>query len=1142
MVDSAPERNSESQDSEDTCFEPAEKTVENREETPATQKSHAPIDACGQDSQSGYAPTLDFNEGGPRTGVPLDAGGRVFGDYELIEKISQGGMGVVYRARQKKLNRIVALKMILAGEHASNELIQRFYVEAEAAGHLDHPGIVPVFEVGEHDGQHYFSMGFVEGGSLTARLKEGPLPPREAAELVQHVANAVHFAHSQGIIHRDLKPGNILIDKNGQPKVSDFGVAKRLQGDSNLTITGQIVGTPSYMPPEQAAGKVELIGPPTDIYSLGAILYCCLTGRPPFQAAALLETLKQVQERDPVPPSHLNASVDRDLETICLKSLHKEPAKRYKSAQALADDLCCFLTGKPIAARPVGQIERLARWCRRNPALASATSAAAALLIVALAIAVLFAVSEKRAAESEKRGAEVLRRSVTELRLERGLRLCEEREEAQGLLWFAKALTETPESDPAIERTVRSNMGDWGRHLHHLCAIIPPAPVANVVRTVAFDAAGKTVMVASTAGNERLWEVMEGRKHSGGPEHSGTVIVREFRIGDALNDNDASTEEINTELIKTYKLAHDGRVYAIVSSPDGTRILTGSEDGYARLWDSASGKLLHKLGPQGRVFAAAFSLNGRMIFTGGEDGAGRLWDINTEEILWTSECRHSWILTAAFSPDGKKIITSDTDRSTRFWNAGTGKPIGEPLRHHKNVTAIAFSPDRRTLATAGGDQKLSLWRLDSKTGLPLGDPLHQLQHQHWIVALAFSPDSKAVLTGSWDQTARLWDVETGRSLGQPLQHQGWVWSVAFSPDGKSALSGSGIGDLTARLWKLSSDRPLEREIVHPDGVWSVAFSPDGDRILTSCADKCAQVWDRGTGQRIGSPLRHSDRITVAIFSPDGTRILTGSSDKIARLWDAKTGVQIGKDMIHQGEVHRVAFSPDGKWILTGSWDKKSRFWDSDGGLIAEQDHDNRVTALALSKNGDLYFTGTITGLGQLWDTMSHKPVGPPLPHAGPIWSAAFNPRGGTIATASGDQNVRLWDTDTFTVVGAPVPLKSEANTIAFSPDGNIILAGTDANTARFIDAGTQRLIGPPLLHNGPVRSVAFSLDGKFALTGSEDHIARLWRLCSIEEGDPHQMQLTYSIRSGLELQRDRVHVLDENEWAGLKQRLAQLKK
>ncbi len=306
-------------------------------------------EGSGTPSSRANDPTLaprTTNSGGAAPGARV----RYFGDYEILDEIARGGMGVVYKARQVSLDRVVALKMILAGQLALERDVKRFYSEAEAAATLDHPNIVPIFEVGQHEGQHYFTVGYVDGPSLAAKLEPAGWEPRQAARLLRQIAEAVQYAHARGIIHRDLKPPNVLVGTDGVPRITDFGLAKRVQKDSDLTATGQILGTPSYMSPEQAAGKTREVGPLTDVYSLGAILYALLTGRPPFSGRDVLTTISQVMSQEPTSPRQFNPRVDKDMETITLKCLQKDPAQRYSSARELADDLDRFLKYEPIRA------------------------------------------------------------------------------------------------------------------------------------------------------------------------------------------------------------------------------------------------------------------------------------------------------------------------------------------------------------------------------------------------------------------------------------------------------------------------------------------------------------------------------------------------------------------------------------------------------------------------------------------------------------------------------------------------------------------------------------------------------------------------------------------------------------------------
>jgi serine/threonine-protein kinase len=350
----------------------------------AATVAYTPGGAAADPSGGGAART--YVPRGQAAAVPATVAG-----YEVLSVLGRGAMGVVYQARQRGLRRVVALKMILAGEYAGEGDVARFKTEAEAVARLQHANIVQIYEVGEEDGRPFFSLEYVDGGSLAKKVSGTPLPPRQAADVARLLAEGMHCAHEHGVVHRDLKPANVLLTRDGSPKVTDFGLAKRLEDDSGQTRSGTIVGTPSYMAPEQAEGRLKDVGPLADVYGLGAVLYEMLTGRPPFRAESVLETLQQVRQQEPVPPHLLQPKVPRDLETICLKCLQKEPHRRYASADDLADDLRRFLAGEPIRARPVPAWERFARWCRRNPRLAALAGAVVALLVAIAAGSLGFA-------------------------------------------------------------------------------------------------------------------------------------------------------------------------------------------------------------------------------------------------------------------------------------------------------------------------------------------------------------------------------------------------------------------------------------------------------------------------------------------------------------------------------------------------------------------------------------------------------------------------------------------------------------------------------------------------------------------------------------------------------------------------------
>ncbi len=1024
---------------------------------------------------------------------------RYIGEYEVLSEIARGGMGIVFKARQQNLNRVIALKMILAGRLADAAEVERFQREARAAGRLKHPNIVPVHEIGEHEGRHYFTMDYIDGRSLSDMIRESALAPRRAAKIVCVVAEAVHFAHQKGTLHRDLKPANILLGEDDTPHITDFGLAKVLDAidddsRSELTATGQILGTPSYMSPEQAEAKPSLVGLASDIYSLGAILYACLTGRAPFVADSPVDTLLQVLRNDPVSPRILNPMVPRDLETICLKCLSKEPHKRYGTAQQLADDLKRYLNDQPVLARPIGRIAKTSRWARRNPWIASLATISVLLLVSGTAISSYFAIEAHNRADAET----VARTEAEQARMDA--------EHARDATAEAQTQTEAALTDEEAARRLAEHatkQAQWQTYVARL------QPIRQAWLEQQYGHLDRLLTQASPQANEpdfRGWEwdffaavvqmisprVGEKQKFDG-----RFVYDRPSDRIFAWSGGELTIWDLKSKAAVD-TLRANPRQETLSVSPAGNRIAVGNWFGTAFIFDLE--KTTHRETPI-KVFKALqfpdpvnehyvagtrWAEAGSTLAVAIRGGEVSTWDTDDwslERVLQKSEYDNTM---GDLDWHPKSGLATGHRGHFNIWDIESGERLlthkwrDKADERDRIVQSVRWSPEGDKLALA--NDGLRIWDNESKT---LGDliPVGSAPAVVWL-------DEHRVACGGDDQAIILCNADSGTIERKLRVHSGAVHSLAVR-DEHTILSGAANDGI--RMTRTDIANPGVASVQAHDGAaMEVEWSPDGTQLLTCGKDGKAIVWDSQTLKQTMTLVPDDANDLPIVWDADwnttGDQIATIDDVGTLRLWDVQTGSVQRQRKLDRLQEPRLEWRPSQRYIVIGNADPQlvddstlAPVWKAGESPV------NWRIEMQISPDG-LRAVGTSTYGNVLIISLDPPAITHRFEMGDPgVGAATWSPDGKRFIVAGAD--LSIYDADSCTRVARLEGHRGPVGGVGYQPNGTrIASAGRDGFVHVWDAASGDLLVRIPILDQTPLIAIAWSPDGRRIATVNENGV------------------------------------------------------
>jgi WD40 repeat protein/tRNA A-37 threonylcarbamoyl transferase component Bud32 len=1000
----------------------------------------------------------------PHEGDDFPAAGEDFAGYQLIELIGRGGMAVVYKARHPRLDRVVALKMVAL---SSPSAAKRFRLEAQLVATLDHPNIVPIYDVGECDGRPYYTMKLFDGGSLAGALANGHgsigRNYRRAAELTATVARAVHHAHEHGIFHRDLKPGNILLDGDGQPHVADFGLARQTAMEPGATQSGAIVGTPVYMPPEQAMGRKSGFAS-ADVYSLGAILYELLTGRQVHRASTTIETLLQVIECEPVRPRQIDPGIPRDLETICSKCLEREPERRYQSAAALADDLGRWLGGEPIVARPVGAAERLARWGRRHPTTVWVTTAAMAIGVMAVGIGTVL-VQRERAASAEAR---LLSESDARARIE----------QQHYFHTITLAARERESGNPGRAEELLAacppKLRGWEWHYLRRQVLGTPDPLrsSSHLFALAVDSTGRVLAAGGSDGSIDIWDLeWSAQVHLDG--HRGRQVrglafskdgkwlasagwdsrvvlwnvetKKQTRLWEFLDDDGdpldlfavAFSPDGNTlaatvgHEIRRFSIStggeypplrgHTNVIRRVAFAPNGEELASIDDDGRLKIWTLSDQRprLDIKAHPH-LIFDLAYSSDGTRLVTAGgqfymhgDAGQVRIWNANDGSLVREFSANAGAFYAAAFTLDALRVMAGGEDGRVHIWDLASGEEALALRGHVEAIWGLAITGDGLRMYTAGGDHLVRHW-----DATPLPDPESAAasdsgSHELRVTSTAFDPSGERLVSAGMDGVIHVRNGTTGEVVRSLPPLRGQIHAVVFSPNGEQLASAvwrpyteprpdAGIVVRDTKTWEIIAGPQFDTY-----GSLSLAYSSDGTKLIAT-TDHGAVLLDTKTWKVVWQK-QNSCLVTAVAFGRD--EVACADANGIITFRDARTGLVVPETIAaHSGRIVGLAYSPDRTRVASAGIDGAIRVWDlpSRKQVAAMTGHPGGAYGVAFTPDGDRLVSGGNDGQVRVWDVRSGRELRALAGHTDAACAVAVHPSGRTIATGGRDRRVRIW--------------------------------------------------------------------------------------------------------------------------------------